>query len=470
MILSKISNRLVIVRNFRREFTNCFCQRANDRWSEFIVKRRMEASAIARPDPVVLKIDTPEFRSIFTKELEDLIDLFKRYNYEIRVAGGAVRDILMGKCPKDIDIATTATPTEMKEIFTKENIRMVNMNGEKHGTITPRINDKENFEITTLRIDAVTDGRHAEVIHTTDWLLDANRRDLTINSMFLGFDGKVYDYFYGYEDLQKRRVAFVGDPDLRIKEDYLRILRYFRFYGRIAEQENNHDEETLRIIAKNASGLARISGERIWQEWKKILSGNFGCNLTIKMIDCGLAPHMGLPEKPNTDEFKAVFKRVESAHKGEIQPITVLSALLRVPEDAITLNLRLKFTVFERELSYFLTQNREEFKEVDELLPYQQLTLHTIGSAKLKKEYVLELLRYHGKRDLYNQLKEWEIPAFPLKGNALIEKGAPKGQKLGQVMSELKMIWAANQFNMSESELLEHLPSVLEKLELSKKV
>lgn len=96
------------------------------------------------------------------------------------------RDILMGKCPKDIDIATTATPTEMKEIFTKENIRMVNMNGEKHGTITPRINDKENFEITTLRIDAVTDGRHAEVIHTTDWLLDANRRDLTINSMFLG--------------------------------------------------------------------------------------------------------------------------------------------------------------------------------------------------------------------------------------------------------------------------------------------
>lgn len=102
--------------------------------------------------------------------------------------------------------------------------------------------------------------------------------------------------------------------------------------------------------------------------------------------------------------------------------------------------------------------------------PYQQLTLHTIGSAKLKKEYVLELLRYHGKRDLYNQLKEWEIPAFPLKGNALIEKGAPKGQKLGQVMSELKMIWAANQFNMSESELLEHLPSVLEKLELSKKV
>ncbi|XP_001863506.2 CCA tRNA nucleotidyltransferase 1, mitochondrial [Culex quinquefasciatus] len=439
------------------------------RWSEFIAKRRMEAVAIARLDPVVMKIDSPEFRSIFTKELEDLIELFRRYDHEIRVAGGAVRDILMGLCPKDIDIATTATPTEMKEIFTKENIRMVNMNGEKHGTITPRINDRENFEITTLRIDAVTDGRHAEVIHTKDWLLDANRRDLTINSMFLGFDGSVYDYFYGYDDLQKRRVAFVGDPDLRIKEDYLRILRYFRFYGRIAERIDNHDEETLRIIAKNASGLAKISGERIWQEWKKIMAGKFGCDLTVKMINSGLSASIGLPEKPNVEEFVRVFKNIESVQGGDIQPITPLSALLHTPEDAITLNLRLKFTVFERELAYFLTQNRDEFESVNELLPFQQLSLHTLGSAKLKKEYVLELLRYHGKRELYGQLKEWQIPAFPIKGNVLIEHGAPKGPKLGLVMNELKMVWAANRFDMSEPDLLGHLPTVLEKLDLARK-
>lgn len=105
---------------------------------------------------------------------------------------------------------------------------MINTNGERHGTVTPRINDKQNFEITTLRIDVLTNGRHAEVEFTTDWELDAYRRDLTINSMFLGFDGTVYDYFNGYEDLMQRRVRFVGDPNLRIKEDYLRILRYFR--------------------------------------------------------------------------------------------------------------------------------------------------------------------------------------------------------------------------------------------------
>lgn len=181
---------------------------------------------LSRTEPVIMKLDCPEFRSVFTQELQTLANLFKRYNYELRIAGGAVRDILMGKQPKDLDFATDATPQQMKEMFTKEEIRMINEKGEKHGTITARINDKENFEITTLRIDVLTNGRHAQVEFTKDWKLDANRRDLTINSMYLDLDGKLYDYFYGYEDLQKKRVVFVGDASLRIREDYLRILRY----------------------------------------------------------------------------------------------------------------------------------------------------------------------------------------------------------------------------------------------------
>ncbi len=131
------------------------------------------------------KIDTPEFQEILTEDLKYLFLLFKKYSHELRIAGGAVRDLLMGKKPHDIDFATTATPDQMKEIFIKENIRMLNTNGEKHGTITVRLNDKENYEITTLRIDLVTDGRHAEVVFTNDWRLDANRRDLTVNSIFL---------------------------------------------------------------------------------------------------------------------------------------------------------------------------------------------------------------------------------------------------------------------------------------------
>lgn len=116
-----------------------------------------------RSDPAFKEIDSPEFQSIFTDELQALIDIFKRYNYELRIAGGAVRDILMGIKPKDIDLATTATPDQMKEMFNKEEVRLINTKGEKHGTITPRIHNKENFEVTTLRIDVRTDGRHAKV-------------------------------------------------------------------------------------------------------------------------------------------------------------------------------------------------------------------------------------------------------------------------------------------------------------------
>ena len=135
---------------------------------------------------VTQKIDTPAYRALLTPHLLKLAELFKANQYEIRVAGGAVRDILMGIIPHDIDFATTATPDQMKDMFTQANIRMINSNGEQHGTITARIDNAENFEITTLRIDVTTDGRHAEVEFTQDWQLDANRRDLTINALFLG--------------------------------------------------------------------------------------------------------------------------------------------------------------------------------------------------------------------------------------------------------------------------------------------
>lgn len=135
---------------------------------------------------ITQKIDSPEYRSLLTPSLLKLAELFKAKQYELRMAGGAVRDLLMGIRPYDIDFATTATPEQVKQILTEANIRMINVNGEKHGTITARIDDKENFEVTTLRLDLVTDGRHAVVEYTKDWQLDASRRDLTINALFLG--------------------------------------------------------------------------------------------------------------------------------------------------------------------------------------------------------------------------------------------------------------------------------------------
>lgn len=326
-----------------------------------------------------MTLETDTFKSIFTPELLQLLDIFKRHDHEIRLAGGAVRyrtffsnllplptqvlkcynrDLLMDIQPHDLDFATTATPDQMKEIFTAENIRMINLTGEKHGTITARINDKENFEITTLRIDVVNHGRHAEVEFTKNWELDANRRDLTINSMFLGsypcgtilvlsssnfrscsigFDGTIFDYCGGYEDLKKRRVAFVGDARTRMQEDYLRILRYFRFCARISPDPTKHEPETKDAIRENMSGLSGISGERIWTELKQILSNRHAGPLLETMLELGMGPHIGLKDPLNLEEFRAVWERT-STRQIQLQPVSLLATLLDHEEDVNSLS------------------------------------------------------------------------------------------------------------------------------------
>lgn len=163
-------------------------------------------------------IDTPEYRALRTAPLLKLAKLFHEHHYEIRVAGGAVRDMLMGIVPHDVDFATTATPEQMKQMFTDAGIRMINANGEKHGTITARMDDCENFEITTLRIDVETDGRHATVEYTQDWQLDAGRRDLTINALFLG---EIFVQQTAWQDVSCRRFERHG----------LRLLQWHRRYS-----------------------------------------------------------------------------------------------------------------------------------------------------------------------------------------------------------------------------------------------
>ncbi|GAB0089575.1 CCA tRNA nucleotidyltransferase 1, mitochondrial [Sergentomyia squamirostris] len=435
--------------------------------SKFI-PRKMDPNVKVRENPVVAKLTEEEYKPILTEDLVDLLDLFKKYQYEIRLAGGPVRDLLMKKIPTDIDLATTATPVQMKEMFTMEDVRMVNTNGEKHGTITPRINNATNFEVTTLRIDVATDGRHAEVEFTKDWQLDANRRDLTINSMFMSLeDGSIYDYFYGYEDLQKRRVAFVGSAETRIKEDYLRILRYFRFYGRIADEAENHEEKTLNAIKENIQGLERISGERIWQELKKILTGRFKYDLMKTLIDCGASKFIGLPETPNILEFQRICKAAESS-TAPWNAATLLSALIWTPEDAIKLHERLKFSAFERDLIFYITQNRENTRNINDIRHFQKMCFQTVGRISEMRSFIEQLLIYHNKMKLYKILSTWEIPRFPISGLHLKEHGCSQGKVMGHVMNALKEIWAQEGFKSTSEDLLKHLPTVLEKVKGNK--
>lgn len=347
----------------------------------------------------------------------------------------------------------------MKEMFETEKIRLVNTNGEKHGTITPRINDKLNFEITTLRIDEETDGRHAKVKFTKDWQLDANRRDLTINSMFLDFEGNVYDYFYGYDDLKQKRVAFVGNPSERIQEDYLRILRYFRFYGRIAEAPNNHDSFTMEAIRDNVGGLAKISGERIWTELRKTLVGSFGHQLMLDFLDCGAAKYVGLPEKPNIEEFKRV-----TSTSLKLNAITSLAALLFTPDDALKLHERLKLSAHERDLAFFITQNRHNLKDEMDILEFQRICFKHQGSSSQLKAFVVELLKYHNKVDLVNEFSNWNLPVPPLGGRFLKAHHCPDGLVMGKVKQILMDKWIDSRFTMQEGELAKDIPGILESL------
>ena len=404
------------------------------------------------------KIKPNLMEKIITDELKTLVAIFVKHEYEIRIAGGAVRDLLSGeKIPDDVDLATTATPTEMKNMFAEENIRTFNEQGEKHGTVTTRINEKENFEVTTLRIDKVTDGRHAEVEFTKDWMIDAERRDLTINSLFLELDGTVYDFFGGKEDLDAQRIAFVGSADARIKEDYLRILRYFRFYGRIAKDITNHEEETLKAIEINKEGLGRISGERIWSEWKKILSGPMGGPLTLKMIQLGLGPYIGLPENLSTQNFNNCWQ----AKKNTLHPITLLVSLLKNQDDMMKLHLRLKLSAYERDMGLFLLEHRDE---PTDLKYWQKIVI----LRKIKRDYIEQLIKSNlvVNKSLLEEFQSWEVPKCPINGRDLTETNlVPRGKVLGTCLNTSTAIWIDSDFKMDKDHLLQvELPKIAENM------
>ncbi|XP_051568267.1 CCA tRNA nucleotidyltransferase 1, mitochondrial-like isoform X2 [Myxocyprinus asiaticus] len=401
---------------------------------------------------ITMQLKTKEFESLFTDGLVGLAEIFEKNQFELRIAGGAVRDLLSGKWPEDVDFATTATPEEMKKMFQTAGIRMINNKGEKHGTITARLHN-ENFEVTTLRVDVQTDGRHAEVEFTTDWQKDAERRDLTINSMFLGLDGTLYDYFQGYEDLKNRKVKFVGSASLRIQEDYLRILRYFRFYGRVAAEPKQHEPETLNAIRENANGLAGISGERIWVELKKMLVGNHAGHLLELIYELDLAQYIGLPADGSVGEMKQIWQR---ARESSLKPMTILAALFRNQDEVERMDLRLKLSREEKNLGLFLVKHRRDLvKGLDEhecLKPYTDFIIDSREPDTQSK--VLELLKYQGEKKLLDELRRWSIPRFPVSGHDLRKLGITSGKEIGTILQELRDTWKNSHYQMSKEELL----------------
>ena len=192
------------------------------------------------------------------------------HNSEVRYVGGCVRKIIKKQIVDDIDLATNLKPNEVCDALKKKEINYYET-GIEHGTVTAII-DNNKYEITSLRKDISTDGRHAKVEFSIDWKEDAARRDFSINSIYSDKDGNLFDPYNGKKDLERGKVNFIGDAENRIKEDYLRILRYVRFFINYSNQD--HDLKIIKIIKKNIDGVSKLSSERLLDEFKKLTKSN----------------------------------------------------------------------------------------------------------------------------------------------------------------------------------------------------
>ncbi|XP_066925989.1 CCA tRNA nucleotidyltransferase 1, mitochondrial-like [Clytia hemisphaerica] len=398
-----------------------------------------------------LDVQQPEVRDLLQQNVLDICKVFERNNYEIRLIGGCVRDMLVKKQCKDIDLSTTATPDQMIAIFKKNSIRYIET-GLQHGTLTVHFNGSD-YEITTLRIDVETYGRAAKVEFTNDWRLDAERRDLTVNAMSLDVEGNLYDYFDGEKDLQLGKVRFVGNPNSRIREDYLRILRYFRFYGKISPSAENHENETLTVIEELAPGLRHISVERVWMEVSKIMVGNLAPHLLQLMYRLNVASNIGLPDCQ--ESYFQEFEKVWSRSRGSaIQPVCLISTLVDNENQASELCLKWKVSNFERSLCCFIVSNRN-VKGTDEqpLKAYQDIIVRKNGNQIV--EMVKQLLLYQGKIEESRVIETWNIPKFPVNGADLKKMGVKPGPDFGKLMNSLKELWIESDFTLTKELLKE---------------
>jgi poly(A) polymerase len=360
---------------------------------------------------------------------------------EVRVVGGAVRNALLALPVADVDLATTLLPTSVMRICDAAGFG-VHPTGFAHGTITVT-HDARAFEVTTLRRDVSTDGRRAVVAFTTNWAEDAARRDFTMNALYCDAHGKIYDYTAGYEDLLARRIKFVGNPIQRIREDYLRILRFFRFHASFGK--STPDKVALAACVKEKRGLMSLSAERIRQEMMKLLVAPRAVE-TLKVM----ARHRILKDiLPHTEEWRVLKRLPDDA-------ILRLLVLAKQPE-ALQDRLRLSNADAERLVRMIgLPDVSPALLDAE-----RRRILYQLGKARWRDAVQLSRARsrsnkgdWQGMLDLAEQ---WPAPTFPLKGSDLITAGMTSGPRLGQVLTALEDWWVASDFTSSKQELLGRL-------------
>ena len=389
-------------------------------------------------------------------KVSEIFKAISNYNElsEIRYVGGCVRKILNEEEFDDIDLATNLKPDEVKECLKQNNIDFFET-GIDHGTITARINEK-NFEITSLRKDISTDGRRAIVEFTNEWKMDALRRDFTINSIYADREGNLFDPNDGVKDLKNGQVEFIGDPEKRVKEDYLRILRYARFFLNYSKRE--HKLNVIKIIKQNISGISKLSKERLIDELKKLATSNGFINICEEDF-CKEIVLLIFPQLKNLD----VLKKIKKNYKKEIikKDFIFLLSLLIIDETDNAAFFLYKFNM-SNQAKAKINFLKEIYDKSDDKDTFSKKNLQKIFYFK-GKSHLLDVIDFQlyrsNKRDnklieLKKYFEKLEKPKFPIKARIIMEKYNMKESKeLGEKLKYLENLWVENNFNISEKEV-----------------
>ena len=410
---------------------------------------------------VVDKIDPPDWMS--EPDTTRLFDTLREAGHSVRFVGGCVRDTVIGRPVSDIDVATDAEPGTVLELLGAAMNRAV-PTGIEHGTVTAAPATR-SFEITTLRRDVATDGRRAEVQFTKDWVEDASRRDFTFNALSADQDGKVYDYFGGLEDLKDGRVRFIGDALERVAEDYLRVLRYFRFYAHYAKTEP--DTDSFAACRAAATHVENLSGERIWAELSRTLITHNPGSVFQMMEDIGLL-RLLFPVGRSVKRLEALAA-LEEMVLFDPEPIRRLTALIqpnRSEASQIATRLRLTRDDTHRlddlsasrgessagmaELSLrraLYTLGRDQFRDLILLDWADQITMNATEAAQ----------SVQGWKDTWDTASLWEPPEFPLVGEDVLEMGVEEGPRVGELLESIEEWWVEQAFRPDREACMDRL-------------
>jgi poly(A) polymerase len=371
---------------------------------------------------------------------------------EARVVGGSVRNALFGLPIADIDIATTAVPEEVSRRAKAAGIKCV-PTGVEHGTVTLVI-DAKPFEVTTLREDTETFGRKAKVAFGRDWVRDAERRDFTVNGLSADAEGNIHDYVGGLDDIAARRVRFIGEPEKRIAEDYLRILRFFRIHA--AYGEGPPDRAGYLACISGRAGLANLSAERIRVEILKLMVAGGAADSVNAMVEGGLLlPIFG--GVAYTGPFGAVIA-IEQALGFAPDPIRRLGALaVAVTEDARRVAARLRLTNAETKALDSMGHRWWRLAGMDEVRARRRL--YRLGEERYRDRLLLAWARSGDRSDdiSWHQLvslpARWTAPKFPLRAADFLARGIVQGPELGQVLALAEDAWLAAEFPLDQASL-----------------